>query len=96
MTLPPAAFNQPAVQCLDPAAIDNVARAVITLAREVAVLADRVLVLEAVLEARGIPVQAAVETHQPDEKLQQRLDAATAALLANVIATLRGTDGSTG
>lgn len=94
MTSGPASFNLPEIAALDPARIDNVARACITLAREVAVLTDRVMVLEAVLDGAGIAVSAAVEQHQPDPALQARIDARIAAMLAEVVAALRGADGA--
>lgn len=93
MTAGPAAFNLPDIQALQPAQIDNVARACITLAREVAVLTDRVMVLEAVLDAAGIPVCDAVERHQPDPALQARIDGRIAEMLAQVVSALHGADG---
>lgn len=93
MTLPPASYNQPTLNLLGPAQIDDVARALITLTREVAVLTDRVMVLEAVLDEAGIAVSAAVERHQPDAALQARIDAQIAEMLGNVVASLRGADG---
>ena len=95
MTQPPASFNQPVLDLLGPAQIDNVARALITLTREVAVLTDRVMVLEAVLDQAGIAVSEAVERHQPDAALQARIDAQIGEMLGHVIASLRGTDGDT-
>ena len=95
MTPPdPASFNQPALDLLGPAQIDNVARALITLTREVAVLTDRVMVLEAVLDDAGIAVSEAVEQHQPDAALQARIDARIGEMLGHVIASLRGADGA--
>ncbi len=89
-----AHFNLPEARYLSPAQLDNVGRAVITLAREVAVLADRVMVLEEVLEARGVDVRQAVETHQPSEALQNRLDEATGRIAKGVLAALTGADGT--
>lgn len=95
MTRSPASFNEPVLELLGPAQIDNVARALLTLTREVAVLTDRVMVLEAVLDNAGIAVSEAVERHQPDAALQARIDAQIAEMLAQVIASLRGADGDT-
>lgn len=94
MSADPASFNLPDIACLSPDRIDNVARAVLSLTRELVVLTDRVLVLEQVLESRGIPVADAVERHQPDAALQARIDTAAAAIIDSVVAALRGTDGS--
>ena len=73
--------------------IDNIARAVLTLTREVAVLHDRVMVLEEVLEENGIVVREMIDTYQPSEEFQARADAAIQILTRNVIAALQGTDG---
>jgi hypothetical protein len=90
----PKSFNTPEVQFIRPDEIDNVARALITLTREVAVLSDRVLVLEEVLERQGVSVREAIDTYQPSEEFQQRTNDAMGEILRNVLASLRGADGS--
>jgi hypothetical protein len=60
---------------LGPDQVDDLARAVLTLAREVWVLRDRQRVLEAVLGDKGIDVAQAVEHYQPSAELQAQLDA---------------------
>jgi hypothetical protein len=72
--------------------VDNLARALLSLTREVAVLADRVLVLETLLERAGVLPSQAVDTFQPDATFQQRVDAMVAAISGGVIAALQGAD----
>lgn len=83
----------PQSDILGPDNIDNIARAVLTLTREVAVLHDRVMVLEEVLEENGIVAREMIDTYQPSEEFQARADAAMQILTRNVIAALQGTDG---
>jgi hypothetical protein len=52
---------------------DRVAQTVLTLAKELWLLRDRQLVLEAVLEERGIAVQQLVDTYQPTGAVKERL-----------------------
>ena len=89
----PQSFNTPDVEYLRPEKIDNVARALISLLREVAVLNDRVMVLEEVLEGEGIAVREKVDTYQPSEEFQKRADASMQHIIAPVIASLTGADG---
>ena len=58
---------------LGDANIDDLGRALLLLATEVAVLNDRQRVLEAVIEQHGIPVVAAVRDYQPSGPLAQTL-----------------------
>lgn len=60
---------------LAPDSLDRVADAVLALAREVWVMRDRQIVLEAVLAARGIDAKSAVDAFKPDADLQSTLDA---------------------
>ncbi|XUU60512.1 hypothetical protein ACRAQ6_13275 [Erythrobacter sp. HA6-11] len=89
----PKSFNTPNSEIFAPDQIDNIARAVLTLTREVAVLNDRVMVLEEVLGQKGVDVRDAVDTYQPSEEFQARADASTQLILKNVIAALQGADG---
>jgi hypothetical protein len=73
---------------LGPDQVDDVARAVLALAREVWVLRDRQRVLEAVLDANGIDVTAAVERHQPSPELQATLDAERKAFVQGLLRAL--------
>jgi hypothetical protein len=68
--------------------IDDLARTLLQLAREVWVLRDRQRVLEAVLEDRGIAVSEAVERYQPGPQLQKQLDAERKAFVQGLMKTL--------
>ena len=89
----PKSFNTPATEILKADHIDNVARAVLTLTREVAVLNDRVLVLEELLEQQGVVASEAIDTYQPSEAFQARADKSMQAITSAVIAALQGSDG---
>lgn len=73
---------------LGPDQVDDLARAVITLAREVWVLRDRQRVLEAVLGEKGIDVAQAVEHYQPSAELQAKLDAERKAFVQGLMQAL--------
>jgi hypothetical protein len=73
---------------LGPDQVDDLARAVITLAREVWVLRDRQRVLEAVLGEKGIDVAQAVEHYQPSAELQAKLDAERKAFVQGLMHAL--------
>lgn len=60
---------------LKPDSLDDLGRAVLLLATEVAVLNDRQRVLEAVLAERGIEVADAVRDYQPAGALAETLKA---------------------
>lgn len=79
----------PARQIFKPEQIDDVAEAVIALTRELWVTADRVAILEKVLEHRGVPVQAEIDAFQPDEAFQAELDAKRDRLLNAVLVALK-------
>ena len=88
----PREYNTPDGQIMGEAHVDNLARAVLTLTKEVAVLTDRVMVLETLLEQQGVVTSDAVDAYQPDEAFQKRADAAVAAISGGVIAALQGAD----
>jgi hypothetical protein len=75
-------------QFLKPEQLDDLGRAVLWLARELWVTRDRLAVIEAVLDARGLDVSAAVADFQPDAALAARLSAERRALVEGLIATL--------
>lgn len=83
-------FNTPDFRGLGTEHLDGLARAVVLLTREVCVLTDRMLVMEAVLEAKGIAAAEAIDTHAPDAALQARIDARSEALIGNVLKALAG------
>lgn len=78
----------PARQILPAARIDDVAEAVLALTRELWVLTDRQMMLEALLTSHGIDVSG-LDTIEPDEQMQARLAARRQVLLDNVLTALR-------
>lgn len=89
----PRSFNLPDVACLRPEQIDNLGRAIFSLAREVAVLTDRVLVLETLLEKSGTLGADAVDTFQPDDAFSARSERAVGRIVQSVLASMQGSDG---
>ena len=75
-------------QFLGPDRVDDLGRAVFTLAREVWVLRDRQRILEQVLAERGVDVADAIDRYQPGPELQQRLDAERAAFVKELLGAL--------
>ncbi|MFN3288785.1 MAG: hypothetical protein ACK40H_10070 [Sphingomonadaceae bacterium] len=73
---------------LHPGQLDHLGKALLALARELWVTRDRLMVLEAVLEARGIPVSQAIADFQPDAALAARLAAERDALARAIVETL--------
>lgn len=67
---------------------DPAAQLALLLAKELWVLKDRQLVLEAVLTQQGIPVRDLVERYQPTELDRQVIDAARKRFAAEVVAAL--------
>ena len=88
----PRSFNFPEGELLRPEQIDNLGRAVISLAREICVLTDRQLILEQVLADKGIDIADAVDTYQPDEELQKRIDAQTSLIIQTIVGDLTGAE----
>lgn len=79
---------------LAPGQVDDVARALLLLARELWVARDRMAVLEAVLDARGLDISAAVRDFEPPPALAERLaverSAFTQAILDALCPTAEG------
>lgn len=73
---------------LAPEQLDDLGRAVLTLAREVWVLRDRQRILEHVLAERGVDVADAIDRYQPGPELQKRLDAERAAFVKELLGAL--------
>jgi hypothetical protein len=88
MTVDPTDFNQPDLRHLAPEDIDRVGRAVVTLALELAVVANRLMVLEDVLTNNGLDVENLIESHRPDADAQARLDAATQRIVSGLVSAL--------
>lgn len=75
---------------LKPEQIDDIAQAVLAVARELWVTIDRQLVLEAVLAKHGLDLTAEMDALEPDAALQAKLDARRAALLGSITQALNG------
>ena len=86
----PRSFNRPERQALSAAQIDDVGQAVLTLTRELWIVKDRLRVMEAVLDEKGLDIHEAVERHEPDAALQEELEAAGKALAQRVTDALSG------
>lgn len=84
----PASFNDPGRKVLEEADTSQLGMALMTITNELWVLSDRVRVLEAVLESKGMDVHREIENFQPDESLQKELDEKGQALVARVLAAL--------
>lgn len=69
--------------------LDDLGEAIVALAREVYVVTDRLTVLEAVLESKGLSVTAEVDRFQVTPELQARLNTKRDAILKAVLAALR-------
>lgn len=80
----------PPRRILKPDQIDDVAKAVLALARELWVTRDRQIAVEAVLAAHGIDIAAAVDAFEPDATTQARLNAERDRLIGAVVSALDG------
>lgn len=60
---------------LGPEQVDDLAEALLVLARELWVVRDRQIVTELILAERGIDVAEAIDAYEPDAAVQARLDA---------------------
>ena len=76
---------------LRPDQLDDVAQAVLALARERWVTIDRQLILEAVLAERGIDVAKEIDAFEPDAAMLARLAARRGQLLGAVTDALNRT-----
>ncbi len=90
----PQGYNTPERSTLVDADVGRVGAAVLALTRELWVLTDRMLVLEAILQDSGIDVAQRIETFQPGRELQQKLDEKGQKLVETILAALAGTEGT--
>lgn len=90
MNIDPKSFNTPEVSAFGPNKIDDLGRAVVTLTKEVCVLADRLAVLEAKLEKAGVASVDELDTWEPDEATQARIDARMGAIIKAVLKEMSG------
>ncbi|MFT4053401.1 MAG: hypothetical protein QM681_02760 [Novosphingobium sp.] len=86
----PKSYNHPDRPTLTGADSGHLAAGLITLTREVWVLADRIAVTEEVLARRGIDIRAEIDAFQPDAKFQARLNEMGQRLVAQVVNALGG------
>lgn len=75
---------------LTPDQIGDVGQALLTLAHEVAVLADRLSVMERVFEAQGLPGPREIDEYLPDSVTAAELDARTQAMVNRIVGALAG------
>ncbi len=90
MNADPKSFNTPQVHAFGAEKIDDLGRAIVTLTKEVCVLLDRQAVLEAKLEEAGITTQETLDTWEPDEATQARIDAKMGAVIEAVLREMSG------
>lgn len=89
-TSPRRASDPEPRQMLRDAQIDHLGEAMLTLTRELWVLTDRVRILEAVLEDKGIDVRDAIATHVPSADLEAELTTARVRLVDALVTALTG------
>ena len=82
-------------KALKPEDLDRLGQAVLTLSQELWVLRDRQATLEALLEQNGLLPTDAIDNHEPDEQLSNKLAAERRQLIDNVIKTLNPSPDST-
>jgi hypothetical protein len=92
MTGDPKSYNFPEGELLRDAQLDNVGRAVLSLTKEICVLSDRVMVLEKVLEEKGVDVRKAVESYQPDKDFQEQLDVVKSKIVNTIFNDFTGSE----
>lgn len=90
MSTDPRSYNRPARTTLTEDDIGQLGAAVLALTRELWVATDRLRILEAVLERRGIHVTAEIDAFQPDATLQAELDARGQELVGGIVNVLAG------
>lgn len=90
MNVDPRSFNQPEIEAFGADKVDNLARAVLTLTKEVCVLLDRQAVLETKLEEAGVTTREALDTWEPDEATQKRIDDQMGAVIQSVMREISG------
>ncbi|MFC0203598.1 hypothetical protein [Novosphingobium soli] len=75
-------------QILPSSRIDDVAEAVLALARELWVVCDRQIVTEALLARHGITA-AEIDAHQPDAETEARLETRRRQIVDNLLVALK-------
>ena len=72
--LNPTDYNHPARKTLSETDTAALAEAVLTLTQELWILADRQMVMEAVLARHGIDISDEIDRFEPDEALQAKMN----------------------
>lgn len=85
MNTDPISFNTPDRPSLTGEDVPALGEALLNLTREMWVLTDRVMVLEAVLEQQGVSVSEAIESFEPDEKMMALMRERGSALVSSVM-----------
>jgi hypothetical protein len=74
---------------LTPDQLDDLGEALIALTREIYVLTDRMMVMEAVLEKHGIPASTEIDSFTVTPELQAKLNAKRDTIISTVLRALR-------
>ena len=85
----PTSFNTPGRTMFDDTDTSSLGMAIMTLTKELWLQADRLRILEAVLEKKGIDVSQEIDEFEPDEELQKELSEKGVAMLEKVLHALK-------
>ncbi len=88
----PKNFNNPDRTTLVGDDVASLGLALISLTKELWVVRDRLAVLEAVLEEKGIDVSDSIDQYQPDDEMQEKLEKLSNTLVENILGALNGRD----
>lgn len=72
--LNPTAYNYPSRETLNETDAAGLAEALLTLTQELWILTDRQMILEVVLARHGLDISEEIESFEPDEALQAKLN----------------------
>lgn len=84
----PKGFNRPARQILPETSVDRLGLAIVALTRELWIVKDRQLVLEAILAKHGIDAKSEIEAFVPDAAISAELEASGSDLINHIIDAL--------
>lgn len=84
------AGDHAARRILVPADLDRLGEALLALTSEVWVLTDRMIVIEAVLEQKGLDLRAAIEGFVPSPDCERLMAARRQGLIDAVVGALKG------
>lgn len=76
-------------QILHPKDIDDLGEAILSLAREMWVLTDRLLVMEQVLIEEGIDIRGKIDAYKPDPEFAADLSVRRKRLIGELLRTLK-------